>query len=108
MRKRFPICPRLGRYGRADKARSAAIEKHRCGKLSESFRGAFPNEEATVADEAAPRPNARAEVSSANPTLSEVARLAQVSIGTASKVLNGRGQLRAETRQRVHEAAAVL
>jgi LacI family transcriptional regulator len=61
-----------------------------------------------LADEAAPGPNARAGVSPANPTLSEVARLAQVSIGTASKVLNGRGQLRAETRQRVHEAAAVL
>jgi LacI family transcriptional regulator, galactose operon repressor len=46
--------------------------------------------------------------SSASPTLSEVARLAQVSIGTASKALNGRGQLRAETRQRVQQAAAVL
>ena len=41
-------------------------------------------------------------------TLAEVARLARVSIGTASKALNGRGQLRAETRQRVRHAAAAL
>jgi LacI family transcriptional regulator len=44
----------------------------------------------------------------ANPTLAEVARLASVSISTASKALNGQGKLRAETRQRVHEAAAAL
>jgi LacI family transcriptional regulator len=42
------------------------------------------------------------------PTLAEVARLAGVSIGTASKALSGRGQLRPETRRRVREAAAVL
>jgi LacI family transcriptional regulator len=42
------------------------------------------------------------------PTLAAVARLAGVSIGTASKALSGRGQLRAETRRRVHEAAAAL
>jgi LacI family transcriptional regulator len=40
--------------------------------------------------------------------LAEVARAASVSIGTASKALNGRGQLRAETRQRVQQAAAAL
>jgi LacI family transcriptional regulator len=61
-----------------------------------------------VADEVPPGPPAREGAGSASATLSEVARLAQVSIGTASKALNGRGQLRAETRQRVHEAAAVL
>jgi LacI family transcriptional regulator len=61
-----------------------------------------------VADEAPPVPHPREGAGSASATLSEVARLAQVSIGTASKALNGRGQLRAETRQRVHEAAAVL
>ena len=42
------------------------------------------------------------------PTLAEVARLAGVSVGTASKALNGRGQLRAETRKRVQETAAAL
>jgi LacI family transcriptional regulator len=42
------------------------------------------------------------------PTLAEVARLAQVSISTASKALSGQGKLRAETRQRVREAAAAL
>jgi LacI family transcriptional regulator len=41
-------------------------------------------------------------------TLSDVARLAQVSIGTASKALNGRGAMRPETRQRVQEAARAL
>ncbi len=42
------------------------------------------------------------------PTLAEVARLAGVSIGTASKALNGRGQLRPQTRQRIHETATAL
>jgi LacI family transcriptional regulator len=38
-------------------------------------------------------------------TISDVAALASVSAGTASKALNGRGSLRPETRQRVLEAA---
>jgi LacI family transcriptional regulator len=38
-------------------------------------------------------------------TISEVAALAGVSTGTASKALNGRGSLRPETRQRVRQAA---
>jgi LacI family transcriptional regulator len=41
-------------------------------------------------------------------TISEVAALAGVSPGTASKALNGRGALRPETRQRVREAAEQL
>src|SRR4051794_40777606 len=41
-------------------------------------------------------------------TISEVALLAGVSVGTASKALNGRGSLRAETRQRVLSAAEQL
>jgi LacI family transcriptional regulator len=41
-------------------------------------------------------------------TISEVAALAGVSPGTASKALNGRGTLRPETRQRVQEAAEQL
>ena len=61
-----------------------------------------------MADEARPVPQPRKGVGSTSPTLSDVARLAEVSIGTASKALNGRGQLRGETRQRVQEAAAVL
>ncbi len=39
------------------------------------------------------------------PTIADVAALAEVSFGTASKALNGRGQLRAETRDRVLSAA---
>ena len=42
------------------------------------------------------------------PTLAQVARLAKVSTGTASKALSGQGKLRAETRQRVRDAAAAL
>lgn len=41
-------------------------------------------------------------------TLSDVARLAGVSISTASKALNGRNQVRAETRQRVLDTAERL
>jgi LacI family transcriptional regulator len=41
-------------------------------------------------------------------TIADVATLARVSIGTASKALNGRGQLRAETRARVLAAAEQL
>lgn len=41
----------------------------------------------------------------AAPTVRDVAQLAGVSIGTVSKALNGRGQLRQETRERVQSAA---
>jgi LacI family transcriptional regulator len=42
------------------------------------------------------------------PTIHDVARAAGVSIGTASKALNGRGRLRPETRERVVLAAEQL
>ncbi len=42
------------------------------------------------------------------PTLSDVAKLAGVSVGTVSKALNGRGRLRDETREEVERAAAKL
>src|SRR3954469_12705732 len=41
-------------------------------------------------------------------TIRDVARLAGVSVGTASKALNGRGRLRVETRERVFHAAERL
>ena len=41
-------------------------------------------------------------------TLNDVAKLAGVSIATVSKALNGRGQVRAETRERVQQAAERL
>ena len=41
-------------------------------------------------------------------TIREVAALAGVSIGTASKALNGQGKLRTETRDRVAQAAREL
>jgi LacI family transcriptional regulator len=41
-------------------------------------------------------------------TISDVAALASVSVGTASKALNGSGSLRPETRQRVLDAAGRL
>ncbi|MEV5890648.1 LacI family DNA-binding transcriptional regulator [Nonomuraea fuscirosea] len=41
-------------------------------------------------------------------TITDVAALAGVSVGTASKALNGRGSLREETRARVREAARQL
>jgi len=42
------------------------------------------------------------------PTLRDVARVAQVSLGTASKALNGSGKLRTETRFRVQTVAREL
>lgn len=42
------------------------------------------------------------------PTVRDVAKHAGVSIGTVSKALNGVGQLRPETRARVHASAAAL
>ncbi|PMR57742.1 LacI family transcriptional regulator [Verrucosispora sp. ts21] len=42
------------------------------------------------------------------PTLSDVAKLAGVSVATASKAINGRGEVRATTRVRVLEAAELL
>jgi LacI family transcriptional regulator len=44
----------------------------------------------------------------AAPRISDVAALAGVSVGTASKALNGRGQLREQTRERVRAAAEQL
>ncbi|MEN3304812.1 MAG: LacI family transcriptional regulator [Micromonosporaceae bacterium] len=41
-------------------------------------------------------------------TIADVATLAEVSVGTASKALNGRGQLRTQTRERVLAAADQL
>lgn len=46
--------------------------------------------------------------SSPNVTLEEVARAAGVTLGTASKALNGRGKLRLETRERVRSEARRL
>jgi LacI family transcriptional regulator len=43
-----------------------------------------------------------------SPTIRDVARAAGVSVGTASKALNGRGRLRPETRQRVQAEAERL
>ncbi|KIR61384.1 MULTISPECIES: LacI family DNA-binding transcriptional regulator [Micromonospora] len=42
------------------------------------------------------------------PTLTDVAKLAGVSVATASKAINGRGEVRATTRVRVLEAAELL
>jgi LacI family transcriptional regulator len=42
------------------------------------------------------------------PTIRDVARAAGVSVGTASKALNGQGQLREETRGRVQQIASEL
>lgn len=54
-----------------------------------------------MAADPAPKPPAR-------PTLTDVAALAGVTPGTASRALNGRGRLRPETRQRVLAAAERL
>jgi LacI family transcriptional regulator len=54
-------------------------------------------------------PSRKATETSGKPaTISDVALLAGVSVGTASKALNGRGSLRVETRRRVLSAAEQL
>ena len=50
----------------------------------------------------------RARPTRAAPRISDVAALAGVSVGTVSKALNGRGQLREQTRERVRAAAEQL
>ncbi|WP_127473270.1 LacI family DNA-binding transcriptional regulator [Microbacterium sulfonylureivorans] len=54
------------------------------------------------------RPSAIARDARYIPTLNDVARVAGVSKGTVSKVLNGRAGLRAETREKVESAARQL
>lgn len=66
--------------------------------------GSDSDSEAPAADEPAADPSARA----ARITIADVARLAGVSVGTASKALNDRGRLREETRARVADAARRL
>ena len=53
-------------------------------------------------------PRTPPETRRSTPTIRDVAAAAGVSLGTASKGLNGTGQLRDETRQRVHAAAKLL
>ncbi|MET7861048.1 LacI family DNA-binding transcriptional regulator [Streptomyces sp. NPDC005318] len=55
-----------------------------------------------------PRPREPNRTRARATTLTDVARLAGVSVATASKALNGRTQVRAETRARVQEAAEQL
>ena len=50
----------------------------------------------------------RTRVTRTAPRISDVAALAGVSVGTVSKALNGRGQLREQTRERVRAAAEQL
>lgn len=50
----------------------------------------------------------RSRVARATPTIRDVARLANVSIGTVSKALNNSGTLRTETRQRVIDVAKAV
>jgi LacI family transcriptional regulator len=57
-----------------------------------------------MTDNAGEQPGSRARPT----TLNDVAKLAGVSIATVSKALNGRGQVRAETRERVQQAAEKL
>jgi LacI family transcriptional regulator len=63
--------------------------------------GSPPTKEDDVARSPAPRGTRAA-------TLSDVARLAGVSVATASKALNGRNHVHVQTRERVLEAAAQL
>jgi DNA-binding LacI/PurR family transcriptional regulator len=53
-------------------------------------------------------PDSHRAVAPARPTLANVAARAGVSLGTASKALNGTGRMRQETRERVFEAADAL
>lgn len=50
-------------------------------------------------------PNSTSKAGRQGPTIRDVARLAEVSIGTASKALNAAGRLREETREKVRRVA---
>src|SRR5207302_3303476 len=54
------------------------------------------------------RPGGRAMTAEAHVRLKDVARLAQVSLATASRVLNGKRSVRSELRERVEAAAGKL
>src|ERR1700742_1881851 len=59
-------------------------------------------------DEPNPAAPRRSRAGRSGPTIHDVARTAEVSIGTASKALNGTGHLRTETRSKVLEVARAL
>lgn len=70
-------------------------------RMSEILRKGFSVASVPVPPDASPPRRGTA-------TITDVARLAGVSVGTVSKAINGGGQLRAETRRRVLEAARQL
>lgn len=61
-----------------------------------------------TAHRALPRVAAPAAPAASTPSIYEVARRAEVSVATVSRVLNGKGPVRAETRQRVLDAVSAL
>lgn len=99
-----PIAARDAGNGSA----AAAPTEDRSGAASRARRELGTDSSAQPQSASALASRARRESGSAPPTLGDVAALAGVTVGTASKALNNRGRLRPETRQRVLEAAEQL
>jgi LacI family transcriptional regulator len=98
----------LGSNRRKTVAVTLGTVLHGCqGEVTVALRGAAPAT-AEVAFAASETREETLSTPNRAVTISEVAALAGVSTGTASKALNGRGSLRDETRQRVRQAADQL
>src|SRR5690554_2172493 len=105
---RQPARTPIWQHGRRSSARTAAAVTLRLDARRAGDRGGKGLSEGTARSERTPAQTAEPAEQPRVATIRDVAAAAGVSVGTASKALNGRGKLRAETRARVAGAAEQL